>query len=671
MHQPPAHIEVSVDFTRPDGQRTRPLLVENRRLYVDEHYISVWSPVLRAWCVECPDRELILANVQYEHVLEMLECIHPTYKAVDDQSVHILLPLAYDYQMEGLLHRCECFLISHNLPFLEKVWIADRYKLNRLLVLCLRDMRPNSKVDLNGTRYYALSDRVKVLLLERLHGAAAPEEILEPPLDLEPYQRMSDVNFAAVRAKTGRLYYVNPYYMGAWSNVFEEKLCSISSGVEEMFCPCTHEELKAFLMAIHPPQLRINETNIGPILMSACKMESPALLRKCANLLLSPHTQLSVFVRLSLLDRCFLHEMLPQCLQMVVKPENLIQMTQQTTYDCLSTRAKAAMMDRLGVLLDNPGLQTHHCVRCKATNTCGAVTWMCPQCKTYSSDNSLLRPMVTNNATTSTTTTATNQFLHDSYGIAITAMLERTDLGLDSSFGGRENAAESSQNHAVIIVHGITNKASRFSNTISYLKSKGYKNSEVYGTTWGDGGRTPVGLVDMKCGYVKQIRAMIIAVRQYTGMQVDVIGYSMGAPLARKAILGGQCVDTREILGAPLTELVDTFLSVAGANYGSVLCIVPVPVGTCNKRNGLHCDSSFLQDINNQQKYEGSYVFSIFSSADEKIGFRSCGRPVSPIRGGTGFVKKDGLNHDQVMDATVGLQRNFIVYHSPKAPRYL
>ncbi|KHN71419.1 hypothetical protein Tcan_02284, partial [Toxocara canis] len=129
----------------------------------------------RAWCIECPDRELILANVQYEHVLEMLLCIHPTYKEVDDQSVHILLPLAFDYQMEGLLHRCECFLVNHRLPFLEKVWLADRYKLNRLLVLCLREMKPNSKIDLTGTRYYGLSDRVKVLILERLHGSMAPE----------------------------------------------------------------------------------------------------------------------------------------------------------------------------------------------------------------------------------------------------------------------------------------------------------------------------------------------------------------------------------------------------------------------------------------------------------------------------------------------------------------
>lgn len=36
-------------------------------------------------------------------------------------------------------------------------------------------MGPNSKIDLSGNRYNGLSDRVKVLLLERLHGSAAPE----------------------------------------------------------------------------------------------------------------------------------------------------------------------------------------------------------------------------------------------------------------------------------------------------------------------------------------------------------------------------------------------------------------------------------------------------------------------------------------------------------------
>ncbi|MFH4983940.1 hypothetical protein AB6A40_010649 [Gnathostoma spinigerum] len=83
--------------------------------------------------------------------------------------------------MDGLLHRCECFLIGHRLPLLEKVWLADRYKLNRLLVLCLRELKPNAKIDLTGTRYYGLSDRVKVLILERLHGSPAPEVIIYMP----------------------------------------------------------------------------------------------------------------------------------------------------------------------------------------------------------------------------------------------------------------------------------------------------------------------------------------------------------------------------------------------------------------------------------------------------------------------------------------------------------
>lgn len=40
-------LDLQVDFTRPDGNRTRPLLIDGKRLYVDEHYVSVWSPILR------------------------------------------------------------------------------------------------------------------------------------------------------------------------------------------------------------------------------------------------------------------------------------------------------------------------------------------------------------------------------------------------------------------------------------------------------------------------------------------------------------------------------------------------------------------------------------------------------------------------------------------------
>lgn len=71
-----------------------------------------------------------------------------------------------------------------------------------------------------------------------------------------------------------------------------------------------------------------------------------------------------------------------------------------------------------------------------------------------------------------------------------------------------------------------------------------------------------------------------------------------------QAILGGICVDTRELLGPPLTEHIDTFLSVAGTNNGALPCLVPIPVGTCNKKNGLHCESScqLMEEIQSQMK---------------------------------------------------------------------
>ncbi|KAI6194746.1 hypothetical protein M3Y96_01157500 [Aphelenchoides besseyi] len=255
-------------------------------------------------------------------------------------------------------------------------------------------------------------------------------------------------------------------------------------------------------------------------------------------------------------------------------------------------------------------------------------------------------------------------FVHNKYGIETVQQLERADLGSDASIGGLDAGHERFSGQAVILVHGITNRISRFNGMIQALQQHGYKGG-VFGTTWGDGGVTPAGIVEMKCAYVKQLRSLIIAVYEYTGQKVDIVAYSMGSPLARKAILGGLCVDTREIVGQPLTSLVDTFLSVAGANSGTTLCFVPIPVGTCNKRNGLHCDSEFLADINKETRYEGDHIFSIFSTHDDKVGYRACGKLTSPIRKEDGYVRKMNLNHDQVMDSTLGIQINLIRKHSP------
>lgn len=67
----------------------------------------------------------------------------------------------------------------------------------------------------------------------------------------------------------------------------------------------------------------------------------------------------------------------------------------------------------------------------------------------------------------------------------------------------------------------VTNTLIIFKGMVAHLQKRGYSSGEIYGTTWGDGGITPAGIVDMKCSYVKQIRSLIIAVRQYTGTKVS------------------------------------------------------------------------------------------------------------------------------------------------------
>lgn len=48
-----------------------------------------------------------------------------------------------------------------------------------------------------------------------------------------------------------------------------------------------------------------------------------------------------------------------------------------------------------------------------------------------------------------------------------------------------------------------------FQGIIHELHLQGYGGG-VFGTTWGDAGVTPVGLVELKCSYVKQLRSVAI-----------------------------------------------------------------------------------------------------------------------------------------------------------------
>ncbi|CAD6194004.1 unnamed protein product [Caenorhabditis auriculariae] len=248
-----------------------------------------------------------------------------------------------------------------------------------------------------------------------------------------------------------------------------------------------------------------------------------------------------------------------------------------------------------------------------------------------------------------------NAFLVANYGQAIDDQLARRDLGTAGSYGGGEHTGVNrTERQAVVLVHGITNTAGTFANHRQHLLNIGWTDDTVFATTYGDGGKTVAPLVDVKCQYIKQVRYMIQVVAAFTHRKVDVIAYSLGSPIARKALLGGKCVDSGEDLGSSLTGLIDTFVSVAGANRGSFLCVLPFP-GACNLINGLSCSSAFIRDINKQQRYEGKYIYSIYSKDDDKVGYRNaCGQLTSSIDGADAEFERPG-NHDGVIGRTAQL----------------
>lgn len=64
-------------------------------------------------------------------------------------------------------------------------------------------------------------------------------------------------------------------------------------------------------------------------------------------------------------------------------------------------------------------------------------------------------------------------YIHNNFGISIVNQLERRELGADACFGGKESDNEELKHQAVIIVHGITNKITRFN--VRFLKKQKIK----------------------------------------------------------------------------------------------------------------------------------------------------------------------------------------------------
>lgn len=266
----------------------------------------------------------------------------------------------------------------------------------------------------------------------------------------------------------------------------------------------------------------------------------------------------------------------------------------------------------------------------------------------------------------------------------------RNDID-NGSFGGKDYSSQTINHQPVIFIHGNSDKAygnvfgqTGWKNSREYFLSKGYTNAELYAFTWGPANALYSAQQYHSYKYLSEIRAFIQAVKEYTGAsKVDIITHSMGVTLARKAIKGGSGYDAEAggnyNLGNTL-GFIDTFVGISGANQGLVSCYqTGGSTKTCSSTNGLYPGylyygwgpydvSDFLTDINSSSGYEGDYVYSIWSTVDEVIGYGNLvyGKYTSKIPGQTGqkVYYSYPYGHFNSKDLTQSVQYDMVVNHS-------
>lgn len=221
---------------------------------------------------------------------------------------------------------------------------------------------------------------------------------------------------------------------------------------------------------------------------------------------------------------------------------------------------------------------------------------------------------------------------------------QRSDVA-GGSYGGRTTPGQAVVNQPVIFIHGNADSAlgtvspyTGWTSSIQYFQSQGYTSAELYATTWGPASPAASASQYHSKAYLTRLRAFIQAVKAYTGAsKVDIVCHSMGVTLARKAIKGGSAYDAAAggtySLGASLTSSIDAFVGIAGANRGLTACYMTGPTTpTCSDVNGFYPGylvgilgpygvSQILTEMNSSSHYEGSFVYSMWSSVDEVIGY--------------------------------------------------
>jgi len=140
--------ELGQEFSKPWNQSDVVLIVEGQHFHVHRVILAMFSPVFsRMFSSDFKEKdadEIPLPEKKAAEIREMLMVIYPIFnKPVNDANLHLLLPLAREYQMTVLTERCEDYLLraaeeEHKIgPILETLIVAQTYALERLIAECV------------------------------------------------------------------------------------------------------------------------------------------------------------------------------------------------------------------------------------------------------------------------------------------------------------------------------------------------------------------------------------------------------------------------------------------------------------------------------------------------------------------------------------------------------
>jgi uncharacterized alpha/beta hydrolase family protein len=180
---------------------------------------------------------------------------------------------------------------------------------------------------------------------------------------------------------------------------------------------------------------------------------------------------------------------------------------------------------------------------------------------------------------------------------------------IDSAEDGQMQAAEiirynGNQGEPVVMVHGNTGYPSDFDRSVSYFTSHGWPSSKIFRPSWGS--KTCAACNDHCGSEIDTVKsALQSAMNASTTGKIDVMGHSMGATLAAKAILDKGWGSSQ----------VRTFVGIAGAFRGLNSCTYATTTtcGSC----GLRYNSNVMNQLANKRWSQKQYA--IYSWVDEIV----------------------------------------------------